>query len=63
MKDDQTLHAALEKAAKYICRAKCGLCPIREKDFQCPGECTVSTLPWQCWMIYFCQQAKESGRQ
>jgi hypothetical protein len=50
---------ALEKAAKYICREKCGLCPIAEKDFQCPEECNISTVPWHCWVVYFCKQATE----
>ena len=45
---------ALEKAAKFICNLKCGLCPLREKDFQgCPYECTEEIKPWQCWVAHF----------
>jgi len=50
---------ALEKAAKYICRVKCGLCPITEKGFECPEKCSMSTVPWRCWFIYFCRQAAD----
>lgn len=46
--------AALERAAKFICLLKCGLCPIREPDFSgCPHECTEDVRPWQCWIHYF----------
>ena len=45
---------ALESAAKFICNLKCGLCPLREKDFQgCPYECNEDVGPWQCWVAYF----------
>lgn len=44
---------ALEKAAKIICNLKCGLCPMREEDFQgCPYECTEEIRPWRCWMAH-----------
>ena len=44
---------ALEKAAKMICNLKCGLCPMREEDFQgCPYECTEEIRPWRCWMAH-----------
>ena len=44
---------ALEKAAKMICSLKCGLCPMREKDFQgCPYECTEEIRPWRCWVAH-----------
>ncbi len=44
---------ALEKAAKIICNLKCGVCPMREKDFQgCPYECTEEIRPWRCWMAH-----------
>jgi hypothetical protein len=44
---------ALEKAAKMICSLKCGLCPMREKDFAgCPSECSENTKPWRCWIAY-----------
>ena len=50
----ETTELALEKAAKFICNLKCGLCPLREKDFQgCPFECTEEIKPWQCWVAHF----------
>ncbi len=51
---------ALEKAAKYICNQKCGLCPMVLEHF-CPQECTEETVPWQCWQAFFKKQAAESG--
>ncbi len=44
---------ALEKAAKYICTSKCGLCPMVVEHFSCPHRCTLRTKPWQCWLAYF----------
>lgn len=44
---------ALEKAAKYICTMKCGLCPMVVENFTCHYECTMETRPWKCWMHYF----------
>lgn len=44
---------ALEQAAKYICTTKCGLCPMMVEHFPCPGECTLDTVAWQCWISYF----------
>lgn len=59
MPESNVENKALEKAAKYICTAKCGLCPITEKGFECPEECKMSTLPWRCWLAYFYKQASE----
>ncbi|MDH4322042.1 MAG: hypothetical protein OEV73_11165 [Desulfobulbaceae bacterium] len=47
---------ALQKAAKYICTAKCGRCPAVEENFPCPADCDLETQAWQCWQIYFKQQ-------
>lgn len=44
---------ALERAAKYICNSKDGLCPMRIEDFKCRFPCDLDTLPWQCWVIFF----------
>lgn len=44
---------AFEKAAKYICTYRCGLCPMVVEQFTCPKECDLETLAWQCWMIFF----------
>ncbi len=44
---------ALEKAAKYICTLKCGLCPMVEEGFSCPTECDTETRPWRCWVEFF----------
>ncbi len=50
---------ALEKAAKYICTAKCGLCPLVVEKFPCQTECSTDTLPWRCWLAYFTRKASE----
>jgi hypothetical protein len=44
---------ALERAAKYICTAKWGLCPMVVEKYPCPQRCTLHTKPWQCWVAYF----------
>ena len=44
---------ALEKAAKYICNLKDGLCPMVVENMQCRSVCTLETLPWQCWVVLF----------
>ena len=44
---------ALEKAAKYVCTMKCGLCPLVVEQYPCPRRCTLATKPWQCWLAYF----------
>ena len=44
---------ALEKAAKYICNMKDGLCPMVVEKMECRTVCTLETLPWQCWLILF----------
>ena len=45
--------SALEKAAKYICTLKCGLCPMVEEGFSCKTECDTETRPWRCWVEFF----------
>ena len=57
---------ALTKAAKYVCTLKCGRCPMIVEGFACPTKCSLSTIPWQCWLAYFKTniqhaQASESG--
>ncbi len=47
---------SLEKAAKYICNTLDGLCPMMAEKFACPRECTLDTLPWQCWISFFNSQ-------
>lgn len=47
---------ALQKAAKYICTAKCGRCPAVEEDFPCPTVCDLETQAWRCWQIFFTQR-------
>jgi hypothetical protein len=54
---------ALEKAAKYICTIKCGLCPMVVENIPCPGECNLESLPWQCWFAYFQAQSREESGQ
>ncbi len=49
--------AALEKAAKYICTLKCGLCPMVVEGFCCEFDCNLETRPWKCWIFYFKQIA------
>ena len=56
--DCSTLTAALEKAAKHICTARCALCPHAALQHPCPTECTLDTMAWECWMKYFLDQAK-----
>ncbi len=55
--DKPTLSTALEKAAKHICTARCGRCPHVVEHYPCPGECTLDTVPWECWARYFLDQA------
>ncbi|MDH5298490.1 MAG: hypothetical protein OEV91_05675 [Desulfobulbaceae bacterium] len=58
--DKMVVEQALEKAAKMICNLKCGVCPIREKDFQgCLLPCGEETRPWQCWVAHFKSQTGE----
>jgi hypothetical protein len=44
---------ALERAAKYICTLKSGMCPMTEENFTCRTECDLETRPWQCWIDFF----------
>lgn len=43
----------LEKAAKYLCTVLDGRCPMAIESYPCPTDCTVETVPWHCWVIYF----------
>jgi hypothetical protein len=45
--------AVLEKAAKYICNFREGLCPMVVEGFSCKRPCTEETLPWHCWIELF----------
>lgn len=56
------LQATLEKAAKYICTQKCGLCPHIVEKYPCKTECSLDTLPWQCWLTYFNDHESASPR-
>ena len=51
----------LEKAAKYICNVKCGLCPMVVEGTPCFQKCGLDTLPWQCWLFYFKELAAKAG--
>jgi hypothetical protein len=53
---------ALEKAAKYICNIKDGLCPMVVEKMVCRKVCPLDTLPWQCWLTHFKQQAVGQGK-
>lgn len=54
----------LEKAAKYICNSLDGLCPMVAESYACPTDCTLDTVPWQCWIAYFRgQQSAEDGEK
>lgn len=44
---------SLETAAKYICNTLGGLCPMVAERYDCPRDCDLDTLPWQCWISYF----------
>jgi hypothetical protein len=48
---------ALEKAAKYICNLKDGLCLMVVENMICRKVCTLDTLPWQCWLTHFKRKA------
>ncbi len=52
---------SLEKAAKYICTTLDGLCPMAAERYACPTDCTLDTLPWQCWIAYFRAQPDDPG--
>lgn len=57
----RTETASLEKAAKYICTTLDGLCPMAAERYACPTECTLETIPWQCWILYFREQQGDSA--
>lgn len=61
--DAPTIITALEKAAKYICTTRCGLCPHVVVQYPCPKECTLDTMAWECWMQHFLDQAGHSRPQ
>ena len=66
MKDDALFPSdslALEKAAKYICNMKDGLCPMVVENMQCRSVCTVETLPWQCWVLLFREAGAGNGHE
>ena len=52
------LTTALEKAAKHVCTARCGRCPHVVEQYPCPGDCTLETVAWECWMRFFLDRAK-----
>ena len=52
-----TDRVALEKAAKYICNLKDGLCPMVVEKMLCRTVCTLNTLPWECWLTLFKERA------
>ncbi len=54
---------ALERAAKYICTLKSGMCPMTEEKFTCRAECDLETLPWQCWIDFFKQRTGRSDNK
>jgi len=45
--------AVLEKAAKYICNFRDGLCPMVVENFSCTWACSQDTQPWRCWIELF----------
>ncbi|MDA8165912.1 MAG: hypothetical protein M0017_12880 [Desulfobacteraceae bacterium] len=47
---------ALVKAAKYICTQKCGRCPMAVEGYRCPRECSLETVPWECWIAFFSEE-------
>jgi hypothetical protein len=57
----QLEQAAFERAVKYICTIKCGLCPMAVEKFPCPFECAEDAKPWRCWQEFFRQQATTAG--
>ena len=61
--DCQQTDRALEQAAKKICTLKCGLCPVKEKDFAgCHVPCHDEIRPWQCWVAHFKRLGAASGK-
>ncbi|MDF1577225.1 MAG: hypothetical protein RQ753_08160 [Desulfurivibrionaceae bacterium] len=56
METSQNDVALLEKAAKYICNFREGLCPMVVEGFSCKWPCSEETLPWQCWIELFKEQ-------
>lgn len=63
MSEYEAVSKALEKAAKYICTLKCGLCPLVVENSPCPQECDLDTPPWQCWVAYFRAQSLQESEQ
>ena len=59
----QNERAVLEKAAKYICATLDGLCPMVAESYACPTDCTLDTVPWQCWISYFREQRNDAERR
>lgn len=52
---------ALERAAKYICTAKYGLCPMVVEKVACYRECTLEVEAWQCWQTFFLSQRPKNN--
>ena len=63
MKENTISKIALEKAAKYICTYHCGKCPLVVENFPCPGQCTLETIAWHCWVAYFQEKGPGTGEQ
>jgi hypothetical protein len=61
MTECETELKALEKAAKYICTMKCGLCPMVVENIPCPQQCDLETAPWRCWFAYFRSQSQQES--
>ncbi len=57
---DSTATAALEKAAKYLCTMRCGLCPHVVEKYPCPTDCGMDTQVWECWVHFFRARAKDA---
>lgn len=57
---DPTAATALEKAAKYLCTIRCGLCPHVVEQYPCPVDCNLDTLAWECWVHFFHKRAQDA---
>lgn len=60
---DPTSTAALEKAAKYLCTIRCGLCPHVVEQYPCPTDCNLDTQVWECWVSFFHSRAQDTQPQ
>jgi hypothetical protein len=57
---DHTAATALEKAAKYLCTIRRGLCPHVVEQYPCPVDCNLDTLAWECWVHFFRKRAQDA---